>query len=55
MPRAIERAVCRQYQVQVLGRVDEVRERFYVIALERKLTNEIIVAIQKAARTKLFA
>jgi len=53
-PSAIEAEVCRQYRVKVLGRVDAIRERFYLISVERKLRQPIIAAIAELARTKLF-
>lgn len=53
VPTAIEAEVRRQYGVRVVGRVDEVRERFYAITLERKLTHPAVVAIREAARKTL--
>lgn len=51
----LEKDVCSQFGVQVLGRVPEVTERFYVISVERKLKNPAIVAISEAARLEVFA
>ena len=53
-PTVIETDVSRQYGVQVLGRVPEVRERFYAISIERKLKNPAVVAISEAARHEIF-
>jgi LysR family transcriptional activator of nhaA len=53
-PTVMEADVCRQYGVQVLGRVPEVRERFYAISIERKLKNPAIVAISEAAQHEVF-
>jgi LysR family transcriptional activator of nhaA len=53
-PMVMEHDVCRQYGVEVLGRVPEVRERFYAISIERKLRNPAIVAISDAARHEIF-
>jgi LysR family transcriptional activator of nhaA len=47
--------VIAQYGVQLIGRVDEVRERFYAISVERRLKNPAVVAITDAARRELFA
>ena len=55
VPTAIETEVCRQYRVKVVGRVDSIRERFYLISVERKLKQPIVAAIAELARTKLFA
>ncbi len=50
MPSAIEAEVRRQYQVRVTGRVDSVRQRFYAITVERKLSNPAVIAISERAR-----
>jgi LysR family transcriptional activator of nhaA len=51
MPAAIEAEVRRQYRVQVVGRLDSVRQRFYAITVERKLRNPAVIAISERART----
>jgi LysR family transcriptional activator of nhaA len=53
-PAAVESEVCAQYGVQVVGRVDGVKERFYAITIERRLKNPAVVAICEAARQRLF-
>jgi LysR family transcriptional activator of nhaA len=50
MPSAIEAEVKRQYKVRVVGRLEAVRQRFYAITVERKLTNPAVVAISERAR-----
>jgi len=54
IPSVVERAVCRQYGVRVVGRVPEVRERFYAISAERRLKHPAVVAISSAAKADLF-
>lgn len=54
-PTAIEREVCRQYDVVVLGRTEDIKERFFAISVERKLKHPGVVAIAEAARSTLFA
>jgi len=54
-PTAVEREVCRQYGVSVLGRAPEVKERFYAVSVERRLKNPAAVAISESARHELFA
>lgn len=54
-PTVIENEICRQYQVSVLGRTEEVLYRFYAISIEKILTHPAVVAISKAARHQLFA
>jgi LysR family transcriptional activator of nhaA len=53
-PSAVERDVCRQYQVRVAGRLPKMRERFYAVSVERRLKHPAVVAITQAARTELF-
>jgi LysR family transcriptional activator of nhaA len=54
-PSVVEKEVTRQYDVELLGRTDEVRERFYAISVERRLKNPAVVAICDSARHELFA
>lgn len=54
-PTALEKDIRRQYRVAVAGRLDDVRERFYAISVERRLTHPAVVAISDAARTALVA
>jgi LysR family transcriptional activator of nhaA len=53
-PTAIEAEVARQYGVRVVGRVEEVRERFYAVSIERRLRHPAVVAISRGAREELF-
>ncbi len=53
-PAAVEAEVIAQYGVHLLGRSDEVRERFYAISVERRLKNAAVVAISNAARHEIF-
>lgn len=54
VPSVIEDEVRRQYDVQIVGRVDAVRERFYAVSHERRLKHPAVVAVCDAAREKLF-
>jgi len=54
-PSVMEAEVKRQYGVQVVGRADDIRERFYTISPERRLKNPAVVAICESAREELFA
>ena len=54
-PTAVEREVIQQYGVELLGRADEARERFYAISVERRLKNPAAIAIAEAARDEIFA
>lgn len=55
VPTAVEDDVRKQYNVRLVGRLDDVRERFYAISVERKLKHPAVVAISEAARQELFA
>jgi LysR family transcriptional activator of nhaA len=54
-PTALDKDIRRQYRVAVAGRLDDVRERFYAISVERRLKHPAVVAISDAARTALVA
>ena len=53
-PSVIEAAVRREYGVRVIGRIDEVRERFYAVSVERRLKHPAVVAISETARQQTF-
>lgn len=54
-PTTVEEDVIAKYGVQVIGRTDAVRERFYAISAERRIKHPAVAAITEAARTDLFA
>jgi len=54
VPSAVEDDVRRQHEVEVVGRIPEIRERFYAISVERRLKNPAVLAICEAARKRLF-
>lgn len=54
-PAAIEAEVERQYQVTAIGRVNEVKEHFYAISVERRILHPVVSAVMEAARETLFA
>lgn len=54
VPSAVEDDVRRQHGVEIVGRIPEVRERFYAISVERRLKNPAVLAICDAARKRLF-
>ena len=53
-PAAIAADVCRLYGVRQIGRTSAVRERYYAISVERRLTHPGVLAITSAARDELF-
>jgi LysR family transcriptional regulator, transcriptional activator of nhaA len=54
-PTVVEKEVCRQYGVSVIGHAPEVKERFYAVSVERRLKNPAVVAITDVARHELFS
>ena len=52
-PTAIEKEIEAEYDVRVIGRLPEVRERFYAVSAERKIKNPIVGAITSAATKSL--
>ncbi len=53
-PIVIAQDVCRFYGVRLVGRTAEVRERYYAISVERRLTHPGVIAITNTAREGLF-
>jgi len=51
MPSAIDSELRRQYQVQLLGTISSVRQRFYAITVERQIRNPYVIAISERAKT----
>jgi len=54
-PTAVEQDVVSKYGVEVIGRTEEITERFYVISPERRIKHPAVTAITEAARSRLFA
>ncbi len=54
-PSVVSSRICKHYEVEALGELPEVRERFYAISVERRLQHPAVVAISEAARNRLFA
>ncbi|MBO9536698.1 transcriptional activator NhaR [Herbaspirillum sp.] len=53
-PAAIAAQIKKQYGLVEIGKTDAVREQFYAISVERKLTHPAVLAIQSAARDNLI-
>jgi LysR family transcriptional activator of nhaA len=47
-PSVIEQKICRQYEVEVIGRTDQVKEVFYAISPERKLSHPAVLQLVQA-------
>lgn len=55
VPQAVEDDVLQKYDVEVVGRSDEVTERFYAISAERRIKHPAVSAITETARSGLFS
>jgi len=53
-PAAIEAEVEWQYQVAAIGQVDEVKEHFYAISVERRVLHPVVATVLETARETLF-
>ncbi|MFW5875470.1 MAG: LysR family transcriptional regulator [Myxococcota bacterium] len=51
---AIEEGICETYGVEVVGRVEEIIERFYVITVEQRIRHPAVMAISDHAKRGLF-
>ncbi len=54
-PAAIEKEVEVQYQVSAIGKIEQVKEQFYAISVERRIYHPVVSAIMEAARETLFS
>jgi LysR family transcriptional activator of nhaA len=54
MPTVIEQAVCRQFNVRVVGRIDEIKERYYAIRPYQSVKNPALDMLCEKARTTIF-
>lgn len=52
VPLTTVREVVRQYEVVEVGRTLEIRERFFAISVERRLSHPAVVAVSEAARRR---
>ena len=55
MPSIIAEEVCENFQVREIGRLDEIKQRFYAISPERKVKHPAVAAICDTARGEIFA
>lgn len=54
-PTVVEKDVRNTYKVAVVGRIEDVQERFYAVSVERRFKNPAVNMILELARQKLFA
>lgn len=53
-PAVVAAEVERQYAVRQIGRIPDLREKYYAISAERRVTNPAVLTLTTAARTDLF-
>jgi LysR family transcriptional activator of nhaA len=51
----IEKEICRQYRVQVVGQLDGLIQHFYAITVERRLKHPAVLALVRTARRELLS
>ena len=54
-PAVIEAEVELQHQVRAIDRIDELKEQFHAISVERRVTHPVVSTLLKTARESLFA
>ena len=54
-PAAIRAEIERQYRVKHVGTLEDVREKYFAVSVERRLKHPAVVAISAAARAELFS
>ncbi len=54
-PAVIKDEIERQYKSKQIGCVDEIKETFYAISVERKITHPVVAELLETARESLFA
>lgn len=50
----MEKEICRQYRVQIVGRLDSLKQSFYAISVERRLKHPVVMALFEAARREVL-
>lgn len=55
MSSTIEEEICSNFNVRVVGRIDEVKQKYYAISAERKVKHPAVAAICDSARSALFS
>jgi LysR family transcriptional activator of nhaA len=53
-PSVLSRELQRQHGVKAIARVEAIRERYYAISAERRITHPAVVAIATQARSEVF-
>ncbi|GAA5315533.1 MAG: transcriptional activator NhaR [Candidatus Pelagadaptatus aseana] len=54
MSSTIEEEICKNFNVRVIGKIEEVKQKYYAISAERKVKHPAVAAICDSARSSLF-
>ncbi|MFQ3249829.1 MAG: LysR family transcriptional activator of nhaA [Glaciecola sp.] len=54
MPTIIEEEVCKSFDVEIIGRLSDIQQKFYAISAERKVTHPAVAAVCNSARDIIF-
>lgn len=49
IPKVIAPEICKELDLEIIGHTDKIKERLYIISLERRLKNPIILEITKSS------
>ena len=55
VPDVVAEQLRELHKLQIVAQVEDLRQRFYAISVERKIRNPAVVAICEAARKNIFA
>ncbi|RLS37967.1 MAG: transcriptional activator NhaR [Planctomycetota bacterium] len=53
-PFVIREEICRQYEVEIIGEIPSIRERYHAISAERRLKHPAVLAISQSAKSYMF-
>jgi LysR family transcriptional activator of nhaA len=53
-PAGVEKEICRQFGVVVVGRIESIRERFYIMVLESRIEHPPIAKVLEVARRGIW-
>jgi LysR family transcriptional activator of nhaA len=54
VPSVVESEIRREYHLERIAHTDAIKERFYLISIEKRLKNPLVKAILERAQSKLF-
>lgn len=55
VPSVVADEVCEQYQVKKVGSTEDIKEQFYIISAERRLTHPAVKVVSENARKEIFS